>query len=443
MHAIQTSGNCIRNVTADHFAGAAADEIGDPRPCAEIIRQWSTLHPGVLLPAAQVQDRGDRAPSTIAPRSRSTTSACSCKRIAAAASASRSMVGGGLGRTPYDRPADPRLPAARRSARYLEAVCASTICTAGATTSTRRASRSWCTRSAPTSSRAQVEDEWQRIREGALKLPRPRCAASTAYFAPPDFERRPAKVIPAPGRPPALRAGSRSNTHTHKQPGYAIVNDLAEARRRHPGRCQRRADGRHGRSGRALFSIDELRVTHEQNLVLPHVRNRRLCRLSTPRWKRSAWPTANAGLITDIIACPGLDYCALANARSIPIAQASPSGFADLDARTRSASSRSRSPAASMPAAITMSATSAFSASTRTARNSTSSSWAARARRTPASATSSAPASARTTSSTRSSGWSTAISSCARTASEVFLAAYNRLGPAPFKEALYAAAIAA
>jgi sulfite reductase (NADPH) hemoprotein beta-component len=164
----------------------------------------------------------------------------------------------------------------------------------------------------------QVEEDWQRIRDGALKLPQAEIERIDAYFAPPAFERRPAKA--------ALRAPDRAfdrwvtrNTHAHKQPGYAIVTISLKPIGGIPG------DASAGQMDAIAdlaqrYSFDEVRVTHEQNLVLPHVRLADLWNVYQGL-KAIGLAEANAGLVTDIIACPGLDYCALANARSIPIAQ--------------------------------------------------------------------------------------------------------------------------
>ena len=167
MHAIQTSGNCIRNVTADHFAGAAADEVADPRPYAEILRQWSSLHPEFCylprkfkIAVTGAEQRPRRHPG---PRHRPASEARRRRRARL-----RRLCRRRAGPHADDRQEDPRLPARGGPARPTRRrSCASTICTAAATTSTRRASRSWCTRPAPRSSRAQVEAEWQRIRRTA------------------------------------------------------------------------------------------------------------------------------------------------------------------------------------------------------------------------------------------------------------------------------------
>jgi sulfite reductase (NADPH) hemoprotein beta-component len=317
MHAIQTSGNCIRNVTADHFAGATADEVADPRPYAEIVRQWSSLHPEFsFLPrkfkvavTASVHDRAAIQVHDIG---------LHLKRLADGRLGFAVYVGGGQGRTPIlaklirdDLPEEDLLS-------YLEAILRvynlhgrrDNIYKARIKILVHDLGAAAFTR--------QVEEDWQRIRDGALKLPQAEIERINAYFAPPAFERRPAKA--------ALRAPDRAfdrwvtrNTHAHKQPGYAIVTISLKPIGGIPG------DASAGQMDAIAdlaqrYSFDEVRVTHEQNLVLPHVRLADLWNIYQGL-KAIGLAEANAGLVTDIIACPGLDYCALANARSIPIAQ--------------------------------------------------------------------------------------------------------------------------
>jgi sulfite reductase (NADPH) hemoprotein beta-component len=317
MHAIQTSGNCIRNVTADHFAGATADEVADPRPYAEIVRQWSSLHPEFsFLPrkfkvavTASVHDRAAIQVHDIG---------LHLKRLADGRLGFAVYVGGGQGRTPIlaklirdDLPEEDLLS-------YLEAILRvynlhgrrDNIYKARIKILVHDLGAAAFTR--------QVEEDWQRIRDGALKLPQAEIERINAYFAPPAFKRRPAKA--------ALRAPDRAfdrwvtrNTHAHKQPGYAIVTISLKPIGGIPG------DASAGQMDAIAdlaqrYSFDEVRVTHEQNLVLPHVRLADLWNIYQGL-KAIGLAEANAGLVTDIIACPGLDYCALANARSIPIAQ--------------------------------------------------------------------------------------------------------------------------
>jgi sulfite reductase (NADPH) hemoprotein beta-component len=165
----------------------------------------------------------------------------------------------------------------------------------------------------------QVEEEWLRIRDGALKLPEAEIRRIEAYFAPPAYDTQPAKVATAGAPDPAFDRWVTRNTHAHKQPGYAIVTISLKPIGGIPGDAS--ADQMDAVADLAeRYSHDEVRPTHEQNLVLPHVRIADL-RAVYEALKAHGLAEANAGLVTDIIACPGLDYCALANARSIPIAQ--------------------------------------------------------------------------------------------------------------------------
>jgi sulfite reductase (NADPH) hemoprotein beta-component len=317
MHAIQTSGNCIRNVTADHFAGATADEVTDPRPCAEIIRQWSSLHPEFSwLP------RKFKVAVTAAGHDRAAIKVhdigLHLKRLADGRLGFAVWVGGGQGRTPLlaelirdDLPEEDLLS-------YLEAVLRVYNLHGRRDNIHKARIKILVSNLGARAFAAQVEDEWRRIRDGALKLPQAEIERIEAYFAPPPFEAKRAV--------PALRAPDRAfdrwvtrNTHAHKQPGYAIVTISLKPIGGIPGDAS--ADQMDLVAGLAeRYSFDEVRVSHEQNLVLPHVHLGDLWEVYRAL-KEIGLAEANAGLVTDIIACPGLDYCALANARSIPIAQ--------------------------------------------------------------------------------------------------------------------------
>jgi sulfite reductase (NADPH) hemoprotein beta-component len=317
MHAIQTSGNCIRNVTADHFAGATADEVADPRPYAEIIRQWSSLHPEFsFLP------RKFKVAVTAAERDRAAIQAhdigLHLKRLADGGLGFAVYVGGGQGRTPIlakkirdDLPEQDLLS-------YLDAVLRVYNLHGRRDNIYKARIKILVHDLGAEAFAAQVEEEWQRIREGVLKLPEAEIRRIDTYFAPPPFEPRPAQA--------ALRAPDRGferwvtrNTHVHKQPGYAIVTISLKPIGGIPGDASA-AQMDAVADLAEQYSFDEVRVTHEQNLVLPHVRVEDL-RAVYDVLKSIGLAEANAGLATDIIACPGLDYCALANARSIPIAQ--------------------------------------------------------------------------------------------------------------------------
>jgi sulfite reductase (NADPH) hemoprotein beta-component len=317
MHAIQTSGNCIRNVTADHFAGASADEVADPRPYAEIIRQWSSLHPEFsFLP------RKFKVAVTAAERDRAAIQVhdigLQLKRLAGGGLGFAVWVGGGQGRTPMlAKKIRDDLPEADLLS-YLEAVLR-VYNLHGRRDNIYKARIKILVHDIGADAFAkQVEEEWRRIRDGALKLPEAEIRRIEAYFAAPDFGARPARAALRPADRAFDRWAMR-NTHAHKQPGYAIVTISLKPIGGIPG------DASAGQMDAIAdlaerYSFDEVRVTHEQNLVLPHVR---LCDLWDVYRSLAAigLAEANAGLVTDIIACPGLDYCALANARSIPIAQ--------------------------------------------------------------------------------------------------------------------------
>jgi sulfite reductase (NADPH) hemoprotein beta-component len=317
MHAIQTSGNCIRNVTADHFAGATADEVADPRPYAEIIRQWSSLHPEFsFLPrkfkvavnaaetdraAIQVHDIG-----------------LQLKRTKAGALVFDVYVGGGQGRTPLLAKLIKRdLPEAHLLS-YLEAALRVYNLHGRRDNKYKARIKILVHEMGAEAYAREVEAEWLRIRDGALKLPDAEIRRIEAYFARPAFPQEVAKVK----LPPVDRAYDRwviRNTATHVDANHAIVTISLKPIGGVPGDAS--ADQMDAVADLAQrYSHDEVRVSHEQNLVLPHVRKADLPAVYRAL-KTIGLAEANAGLATDIIACPGLDYCALANARSIPISQ--------------------------------------------------------------------------------------------------------------------------
>jgi sulfite reductase (NADPH) hemoprotein beta-component len=317
MHAIQTSGNCIRNVTADHFAGATADEVADPRTYAEIIRQWSSLHPEFSwLPrkfkVAVIASEHDRAAM------RTHDIGLHLKRLADGRLGFAVYVGGGQGRTPLlaklirdDLPEEDLLS-------YLEAILRVYNLHGRRDNIYKARIKILVNDLGAEAFAAQVEEDWLRIRDGALKLPAEEIARIDAYFAPPPFEAKPAV---AALRPPdrAFDRWVTRNTHPHRQPGYAMVTISLKPIGGIPGDASaEQMDAVADLAERCSF--DEVRVTHEQNLVLPHVRMGDLWEVYQAL-KAAGLAEANAGLVTDIIACPGLDYCALANARSIPVAQ--------------------------------------------------------------------------------------------------------------------------
>jgi sulfite reductase (NADPH) hemoprotein beta-component len=331
MHAIQTSGNCIRNVTADQYAGVAAGEVEDPRIYAEIIRQWSTLHPEFsFLPrkfkVAVTGCREDRAAVAVHDVGLRMT------RDADGEPGFEVLVGGGQGRTPVIAKTIRSFLPKRHLLSYLEAVLR-VYNQQGRRDNAFKARIKILVNSLGAEEFArQVEAEWQAMPDQELDLPDGEVERIQAYFAPPDYE-------DLPDDPPAYAAWRkhdpafarwvRANVAAHKQPGYAIVNVSLKPQGGAPGDAT--AEEMEAVADLAdRFALGEVRVTHEQNLTLPVVRQEDLYAL----WQalsRHGLATANVGLISDIIACPGLDYCSLANARSIPVAQRIQERFHDLD----------------------------------------------------------------------------------------------------------------
>ncbi|MBL6928870.1 MAG: nitrite/sulfite reductase [Rhodospirillales bacterium] len=321
MHAIQSSGNCIRNVTADAFAGAAADEIEDSRIWAEIIRQWSTLHPEfAFLP------RKFKIAVTGSPNDRAAIRVhdigVALHLNAEGETGFEVVVGGGQGRTPMIAKTIREFLPARHLLSYLEAILR-VYNQFGRRDNKYKARIKILVHEIGAQPFAEaVEKEWEQIKDSALLLPEDEVARITSFFAPPQLE----KLGPtAPAfdakrlTDRAFAAWAKANVVAHKAPGYGIVTISLKAPERAPG------DATHTQMDAIAdladhFSQGEIRVTHEQNLVLPHVKLTHLFGL----WQALAHhelATANAGLATDIVSCPGLDFCSLASARSIPVAQ--------------------------------------------------------------------------------------------------------------------------
>jgi sulfite reductase (NADPH) hemoprotein beta-component len=321
MHAIQTSGNCIRNVTADHFAGVAPDEVEDPRVWAEIIRQWSTLHPEfAFLP------RKFKIAVTGAAHDRAAVKfhdiGLRMVQNEASEVGFEVIVGGGMGRTPAVGVTVRSFLPKQHLLSYLEAILR-VYNLLGRRDNLYKARIKILVAATGTAEFTRlVEEEWARIKDGALTLPAAEVARIQKYFAPPAYETLPAlspEFEAAKRGDAAFARWVKANTHAHKVDGYSIVTISLKPEGGAPGDAS--ADQMDIVADLAdEFSFKEIRVTHHQNLVLPNVRKQDLYAL----WQRlSAVRLAqpNVGLLSDIIACPGLDYCNLANARSIPIAQ--------------------------------------------------------------------------------------------------------------------------
>jgi sulfite reductase (NADPH) hemoprotein beta-component len=329
MHAIQTSGNCIRNVTSDHFAGAAADEVDDPRVWSEIIRQWSTFHPEFsYLP------RKFKIAVTAAPNDRAAIKVHDIgivvRRDTSAKLAFDVYVGGGQGRTPLVGHLIGEGIAAGDLLAYLEATMRVYNQYGRRDNLYKARIKILVHQIGADEMRRQVAAEFAEIKQtGALALPQAEIDRINGYFAAPAFETLSDIDLTALRKNLAFAAWLDTNVAKHKVPGYAIVTISLKPIGGIPGDAS--ADQMDLVADLAeRLSFDEIRVSHEQNLVLAHVRQRDLFEL----WQALAnadLATANYALITDIIACPGLDYCDLANARSINIAQSVSKRFADLD----------------------------------------------------------------------------------------------------------------
>ncbi|MDI7863229.1 nitrite/sulfite reductase [Rhizobiaceae bacterium n13] len=329
MHAIQTSGNCIRNVTADHFAGAAADEVADPRPYAEILRQWSSVHPEFsFLP------RKFKIAVTGAERDRAAIQVhdigLHLKKNEAGELGFAVYVGGGQGRTPMiAKKIRDFLPEAdllsyttaivrvynlhgRRDNKY-KARIKILVHETGVEELTR-----------------EIEAEFAELRNTELKLPEADIQAIASYFALPEMPDRAegwSQLAQWKKADEDFARWVQQNVQPHKHPDYGMVTISLKPIGGIPGDASD-AQMEAVADIAAEYAFDEIRVSHEQNLILPHVALADL----EPVYRAlvaAGLATANAGLITDIIACPGLDYCALANARSIPVAQEISSRFGD------------------------------------------------------------------------------------------------------------------
>jgi sulfite reductase (NADPH) hemoprotein beta-component len=322
MHAIQTSGNCIRNVTADHFAGAAADEIEDPRILAEIIRQWSTLHPEFSFLPRKFKIAVSGSPQDRA-AIRFHDMAVEIVKNEVGETGCRVFVGGGMGRTPYIGLVIGEFVARADILAFLEAVMR-VYNEEGRRDNIYKARIKILVNAVGIDEmRQRVMREFEEIKAGGtLQLPQQEVARIAAYFAPPEFAALPdvsSDFEAARRADPDFDLWATHNLSRHRAAGYAIATVSLKPIGGIPGDCS-------AEQMDALadlmdeFGMAEIRVSHEQNLVLPHVKKRDLPAIFA-RLKALGLGTPNAGLATDIIACPGLDYCDLANARSIPVAQ--------------------------------------------------------------------------------------------------------------------------
>ena len=330
MHAIQTSGNCIRNVTSDQYAGAAEGEIEDPRIWCEVIRQWSTFHPEFsFLPrkfkiavTASDNDRAAIKVHDIGLRLYQNDKGETGFEV---------LVGGGLGRTPYVGQTVREFLPKKHLLSYLEAILRVYNLQGRRDNMYKARIKILLNAKGAEDFAALVEKEWEAMDRKEIDLPADEIARIEDYFAPPAFEALPAtsdELNTKRAEDEDFDRWVRLNTHLHRAPGYAIVNISLKPIGGIPGDA---SDAQMDVVADVAerYSFDEIRVTHEQNLVLPHVKKGDLYTVYQAL-KAADLATANIGLVSDIIACPGLDYCSLANTRSIPIAQRISERFADL-----------------------------------------------------------------------------------------------------------------
>ena len=330
MHAIQTSGNCVRNVTADHFAGAAADEIEDPRPTAELLRQWSMDHPEF-----QFLPRKFKIAMTGSPNDRAVTKAhdigIRMVRNDKGEPGYEILIGGGLGRTPMiGKVVREFLPKADLLP-YVEAILQVYNLNGRRDNKYKARIKILVHETGIDTLREWIEEvfETQKIHHQAP--PVEMIEAIEAQFQPPKFdnakvdEDKLSKIIAAD---PLLRSFVETNISEHFDSNHAIVTISLKPIGGTPGDAT--AEQMRIMAGLAeAYGYDELRVSHEQNIILPHVRRDDLPEIYKVL-KDAGLATANVGLLSDMIACPGMDYCALATARSIPVAQELSMAFEDL-----------------------------------------------------------------------------------------------------------------
>ncbi|OWW20213.1 nitrite/sulfite reductase [Noviherbaspirillum denitrificans] len=328
MHAIQTSGNCVRNITTEQFAGVAKDELLDPRPLAEILRQWSTLNPEfAFLPRkfkiALCASEEDRAAV------RMHDVGIYLYRDGDGHTVLRVFAGGGLGRTPIlSSQIRDQLPW-QHLLSYVEAILR-VYNRYGRRDNKYKARIKILVKAIGVEQfAAEVEQEWLHLKDGPATLTAQEYARVAAFFRQRGYEQLD-DVDPGYGADKRFTQWARRNVHPHKMPGYAAVTLSTK-----PGPMTPPGDVTAAQMDRIAdwseeFGFGEIRIAHEQNVILPDVRQRDLYRL----WQcatEHGLATANVGLLTDIIACPGGDYCSLANARSLPIAAAIAQRFEDLD----------------------------------------------------------------------------------------------------------------
>ena len=333
MHATQSSGNCIRNTTSDQFAGIAADEVIDPRPYCELIRQWSSFHPEyAFLPRkfkiAVTGSDQDRAAIQVH------DIGLQVVKNEANEVGFRVLVGGGLGRTPIIGSLVREFLPEKHLLTYLDAILRVYNLLGRRDNKYKARIKILVKAMGIEAFAARVEEEWQQLKDGVETLPDVSIAKMASFFTEPAYE-----VLDDSAAEASLQAQAKDNvafskwlqrnTHPHKEPGYTAVVLSLKPTGIAPGDITDKqleiiadmADE---------FSFGEARTTHEQNIVLADVKTEDLFTV-WEKAKKSGFATPNIGMLTDMICCPGGDFCSLANAKSIPIAEAIQRQFDDLD----------------------------------------------------------------------------------------------------------------
>ena len=331
MHAIQTSGNCVRNTTSDHFAGVAHDEIIDPRPYCELIRQWSTFHPEfAYLPRkfkiavnSSVEDRAAILVHDIG---------LQIVKNDAGEIGVRVIVGGGLGRTPMIGHTIREFLPRAELCNYLDAILRVYNLNGRRDNKYKARIKILVKEITPQEFARQVEAEWQHMKGGPALIPDEEFARLEAAFTPPPYETladADAGFERQKHESPAFARWIKQNVFAHKVPGYAAVTLSLKPVGKPPGDAtSAQIDAVANMADH--YSFGEIRVSHEQNLILADVKQSELFALWQEA-KKIGFATPNIGLVSDMICCPGGDFCSLANAKSIPVAEAISRRVEDLD----------------------------------------------------------------------------------------------------------------
>ena len=329
MHCIQTSGNCVRNVTADPFAGAVNDELEDPRAWCEVLRQWSTLHPEFswlprkfkIAVSGAAEDRAATAFHDIGLR---------IVRGPEGRNGFRVLVGGGMGRTPYVGQEIRPFLEKEHLLSYIELILRVYNLHGRRDNINKARIKILVNQLGIDKFREEVEADWEATRKDAVDLPASEYARIASYFAPPDLVPGPIKDEGVEQRritDPVFANWLKHNVRPHRVPGYVSVTISLKEPGRTPGDAS--SDQMDFVAGLAeRYSRNEARVNYTQNLILPHVARADLLAVYE-ELKSEGLATGNHDLLGDMICCPGLDYCNLANARSIPIAKEIAKRFED------------------------------------------------------------------------------------------------------------------